>query len=359
MDLNTKRLRKLCLTSMLVFSTGCVAPKTPVPTFWQKLGMPQTGARLRDGLINRRGNFPGLEKKPPVLALADPANLEAGKPEMIKAAAEIKQDQDLKKQKIKAIKFLGEVNCGCYNEDDKVVAAFMAALEDCDPDVRSAALTALCTTASGCTKCSAGCGPNCLSKEILEKLEDMAHGCVDGCFKEPEADLRQAAKGLLTQCPPLPEDPIEPEELIAPEAEPLQEKKPLIEGSGAVTTSSFRMDDSSVSYTSSRRVRQQPSGGVSYGISDKLTSDAVSNSENLVQSTAVAYKRGLGELLVHMSDSFELDTGWTAVVVDARGQHSLAKIIDVGGRRLLLAIDSPESISIRAGESVGLGLVSK
>lgn len=348
MILNTKQIRRLCLVSILAASPGCIAPQTPVPTFWQKLGLPQAGARMRDGLVNRRGNFPGLEKKPPVLALADPANLDPGKPEMIKAAAEIKQDQDLKKQKIKAIKFLGEVNCGCYNKDDKVVAAFMAALEDCDPDVRKAALDALCETASGCTQCSAGCEPNCLSKDIRKKLEDMAFGCENGCFKEPEAELRQAAKGLLKTCPPPMEDPIEPEELIAPEPTPLKTEQPMIEG--AVTTTSFSMSDGSTSMISSRRV-SRTLGSEAHSV--------VKNSENLVQSRMVAYKKNLGELLLHMPEAFELGNGWTVIVVDARGQHSLANIIDTGGRRLLLAVDSPEDVSFDVGEKVGVGLVSK
>ncbi len=308
---------------------------------------------MRDGLINRRGNFPGLEKKPPVLALADPANLEPGKPEMIKAAAEIKQDQDLKKQKIKAIKFLGEVNCGCYNKDDKVVAAFMAALEDCDPDVRKAALDALCETASGCTACSAGCEPNCLSKDIRKKLEDMANGCVNGCYKEPDAELRKAAKALLNTCPPPMDDPIEPEELIAPEPEPLDEIKPLIEGS--VTATSYTINDG---FSSRRATRAGDT--VSYELSDRgADSNIIKNSENLIQSTTVAYKRTLGELLLQMPDSFDLSTGWTVVIVDSQGQHSMAKIIDTGGRRLLLAVDSPEQINVNKGEKIGIGLVAR
>ncbi|MFO1064925.1 MAG: hypothetical protein U0892_13755 [Pirellulales bacterium] len=134
-----KPIARLMLASALAATVGCVAPATPVPTVWQKLGIPQATARLRDATVNRNGNFPQLEKKPPLLKLADPANFAPEKPEMIKAAAKIKADQDLKKQKIKALKFLAEVSCGCYNKDKAVEKAFLAALEDCDPDVKLAA----------------------------------------------------------------------------------------------------------------------------------------------------------------------------------------------------------------------------
>ncbi len=130
--------RALLLVWLTTTVTGCVAPATPVTTVWQKLGIPQTGARLRDSALNRRGNFPGLEKKPPLLKLSDPANLAPDKPAVIQTAAKIKAEQDMKQQKIKAIKFLGDVNCGCYNKDKAVEKAFLAALDDCDPDVRKA-----------------------------------------------------------------------------------------------------------------------------------------------------------------------------------------------------------------------------
>ncbi len=383
MDLKrNKTLRRLLLACMLASTTGCIAPKTPVPTLWQKLGIPQSGARFRDGLINRRGNFPGLEKKPPVLALADPANFDPAKPDMIKAAAEIKADQDLKKQKIKAIKFLAEVNCGCYNKDDKVEAAFLAALEDCDPDVRVAAIEGLDKAAGECVKCRTGCETTCCTKKILAKLEDIANGMKDGCYKEPVEEIRAAARALACKCPPPAVEPIVPEELIAPEPEkPPPPKKPPTEGErnlqeGAednedaenveATETSYRLSDSGygeydispVVVGAAHQVASRDRSATTFSNSDSGL-DRIANPDQLVKSHVVAYRKSLGELLVHLPEAYELNAGWTAIIVDEEGNHSLAKITDVGGRRILLAIDKPLEMRISDGDQIRLGLVSR
>ena len=54
-----------------------------------------------------------------------------------------------------------------------------------------------------------------------------------------------------------------------------------------------------------------------------------------------------------------MSAGWTAIIVDEQGTHSLAKIIDVGGRRILLALDKPLEMVIADGDQVRLGLVSR
>lgn len=229
----------------------------PVTTFWQKLGIPQNFIRIRDGLLNRRGNLPFLERKPPLLKIADPRNLAAGQPEMIKAAAEIKQAEDKKKQKIKALKFLAGINCGCYNKDGKVEGAFLEALDDCDADVRMAAIEGLTKAAGGdekclhgCLKkvcqhckglckhglkggcsqgchdgcqgcggtggCAGGCAITCCTPKIQAKLEKIVYGQDDnGCYLEPVAEIRAAAEQLLLCICPCPN--IKPEELILPE----------------------------------------------------------------------------------------------------------------------------------------------
>ncbi|MCA9192392.1 MAG: hypothetical protein KDB03_11540 [Planctomycetales bacterium] len=360
MDLKSS-VRFSALLAFCMVTTGCIAPQPPVPTVWQKLGIPQAGARLRDGWVNRRGNFPGLEKKPPVLAIADPANLDPKKPEMIKAAAEIKQDQDLKKQKIKAIKFLAEVNCGCYNKDDKVEAAFLAALEDCDPDIRKAGVKGLDKTAGDC-KCRNGCEVTCCTKKIKDKLLDLATGKDKaGCFKEPEEEIRKAAQALFCKCPAIIEEPIEPEELIAP--------KPVTEAEGG-----FREGDDPAASNDSISFRmtdfdQQNSNTNIFGIShssrrtsnpDSSTSNSgITNPEQLVSTKAVEYRAALGELLVQLPEAYRLGPGWVMVVVDESNNHSLAKIVEVGGRRLLLTLEEPMSLNVSAGNNVRLGLVSK
>lgn len=253
---NRTALYSSCLLILLGVGGGCVAPYlapgAPVPapptTFWNKMGIPQAGAGIRDSLLNRRGNFPGLEAKPPTLRLADPRNLAEGQPEMLKSAAKIKMAEDMKKQKLKALKYLADMNCGCYNKDGKVEAAFLEALDDCDPDVRLAAVEGLskaaaCSTDSGCRFCKGkkdnkerklcqhgllkcgmckqdgpdccdSCRTTCCTRKLQDKLQDVAYGMTDdGCYKEPVLEIRTAAEALLCLCPCA---PIEPEELIRP-----------------------------------------------------------------------------------------------------------------------------------------------
>jgi hypothetical protein len=346
------------LLYFLVSAVGCVAPQTPVPTVWQKLGIPQAGARLRDGLVNRRGNFPGLEKKPPVLALADPANLEPGKPEMIKAAAEIKADQDLKMQKIKALKFLAEVNCGCYNQDDKVEAAFLEALEDCDPEVRTAAISALDTAAGNCPQCCrTGCEVTCCTEKIVAKLQDIAFGTKNGCYKEPVEEIRAAAKDLFCKCPPPvketpPLDP--PEELLTPDpAEPpeLREGK-LTNRSKPQRGASFSLSDSNRHLSASLVSTQENLGNESL-------QSIINNPEHLVAGRTIAFNQHLGELLVQLPEAYELRSGWKLVILDREGAPAQGTLVEVGGRRILITLDDHRAIQPEIGDQVQLGVINR
>ncbi len=391
---SSKRLRRIYLACVLASTVGCVAPAMPVTTVWQRLGIPQAGVRLRDGMLNRRGNFPGMERKPPLLKIADPANLEPGKPEMLKAAAKIKQEQDLKKQKLKALKYLAEINCGCYDKDGEVEAAFLEALADCDPEIRTAAIEGLDKAAGECSKCKTGCETTCCTKKILEKLHDVAYGMEDGCFKEPVAEIRQAAKALYCKCPPPAGEPIVPEELIAPDPDKLGEgDKPLIEGKpdpeaveagDAVEAkeASYKISDSKYGSYDASPVKVEVAhhesvnsdAATHLSISDAEESptaskkpqskgtaavDRITNPEQLVTSKVVAYRKTLGELLLQLPDAFEMSAGWSAIIVDSKGNHSLATISDVGGRRVLLDIERPDALDIADGSQVRLGLVSK
>lgn len=390
MDLTKKQFRNLLIASLITVSAGCVAPQPPVATVWQRLGIPQAGARMRDGLVNRRGNFPGLEKKPPVLAITDPANFDPKKPDMIKAAAEIKADQDLKKQKIKAIKFLADVNCGCYNKDDKVEAAFLAALKDCDPDVRAAAIEGLDTAAGECSKCRTGCETTCCTEKILKQLDEIANGMEKGCYKEPVEEIRAAARALICKCPPPEVAPIVPEELIAPD--PVKESPPIprikegesnSETEDEATEAGDGLEAIEAAEITFRLTDEQYGeydvSPVVIGVSHQLvvnskdvakvpehqppaqesnSSGRIANPEQLVSVNVVAYRRTLGELLIQMSDAYEMGEGWTAIVVDEAGNSSLAKITDVGGRRILLELDKPLNVDIRNGGRIKMGLVS-
>ncbi len=366
------RLAAACFLSSFA---GCVANPLPVPTVWDKLGIPQATARLRDSTINRSGNFPNLEKKPPLLKIADPANLQPEKPEMIKTAAKIKADKDLKKQKIKAINFLAEVNCGCYNKDDKVAKAFLAALDDCDPDVRKAAVEGLCKAAGNCSSCRTGCETTCCTEEILKKVQDIATGVdASGCSKEPVKEIRVAAAGLLKKCPCPPAKPIEEvpapppseiEEITAPDGtrnlEGDENKGPgrNLEGN----TSGLPSRNGSVSKVS-YRVRDagflpgtEPVIVAKRGSSKATPSSAISNPEQLIAARVVNNHKQLGELLIELPDVYKLNVGWTMVVLDEKGNHQVGRITEASGRRIVIALEGATSLSTTANQSIKMGLV--
>ena len=184
------------------------APAPPVPTIWSFLGIPQGLNKVRDGLFNRKGKHPGLERKDALLRIADPANLESEVP-AIAVAAEIKADADLAPQKIKAIKYLAEVGCACASQKVNVQGALLAMLDDCTEDVRYEAAVAICKTAG--SPCN-NCGSTCCGEEIVKKLNDMAYGQDEnGCWKEASARVRAAARGAANACPDVPTTEIRPE----------------------------------------------------------------------------------------------------------------------------------------------------
>lgn len=174
----------------------------PTPTIWRFLGIPQTFQRLTDGTMNRFGNLPALERKPPVKKLADKANLESKNP-AIKKAAEIKAEEDLAKQKIKAIKYLAKIGCGCYDKkgDITVKEALMAALDDCTEQVRYEAAKAIAESAGeNCEMCNRDC---CCDEALTEKLAEIVYEKDDKCcWKEPSERVREAAKEALCACCP-------------------------------------------------------------------------------------------------------------------------------------------------------------
>lgn len=172
-----------------------VAPVAPPVTLWRFLGIPQGVNAVRDTMTNRRGNFPGLERKPPLRSIADPRNLESSNP-AIKKAAEIKQQEDLAKQKIKAIKYLASIGCGCY---PGVKEALMAALDDCTEKVRYEAAKAIGEAASNqCETCNKRC---CCDEELTLKLAEIAYERDDECCWLERSDrVREAAREALMAC---------------------------------------------------------------------------------------------------------------------------------------------------------------
>ncbi len=193
-----------------IFLGGCtVHPTPPVVTVWNKLGIPQACNAAHANFFNRTGNHPQWEKKPPLKRIADPLNFESPNP-AIKAAAEIKAEEDLAPQKIKALKYLATIGCGCYDKEGKVEAAILAGLEDCTEDVRRTAAETVLQLAQSCGPCGC-CYTSCCTAKIQEKLQDMAYGETDGCWHEPSAEVRAIALQALTACPPIPVDPVEEE----------------------------------------------------------------------------------------------------------------------------------------------------
>lgn len=230
MNVTTRRLTILTL-SVLVTLGSNVQAQSQGTTLWRFLGIPQGYRRVRDGLTNRRGNHPALERKPPLKSIADPANLESDVP-AIKAAAEVKQAEDLKKQKIKAIKYLAKMGCGCYDKDGKISGALADAMDDCTEEVRMAAVKAIQEAAQGgqCNRCGSR---SCCKEKVVLQLARLAYERDEhGCWVEPSAEVRQAAAEALATCcpgqgpveeilqgkPESPEGPEAPSDIEGPEA---------------------------------------------------------------------------------------------------------------------------------------------
>ena len=190
----------MSLPSLALAQAPAAAPAKPA-TLWSFLGIPQTYTSVRDNWDNRRGNRPQAERKPNLVRLADPENLKSPNP-AIKKAAEIKKEEDLAKQKIKAVKYLTKIGCGCYNRDGSITDALLKALDDCTEDVRYQTVKAITEAANGeaCANCK---NKSCCSEELSNKLYEMAYERDDtGCFLEPSERVRNAAAEALRACCP-------------------------------------------------------------------------------------------------------------------------------------------------------------
>jgi hypothetical protein len=186
-------------------SQETVATPAPTPgpsqTLWRFLGIPQTAKRLNNETLNRNGRFPGLEPKPPLKPLADPENLKSDNP-AIKKAAEVKKEEDLAKQKIKAIKYLAKIGCGCHNRDGGITDALMKSMDDCTEEVRYETIKAVSEAARE-TRCFQCQQRSCCSPELGKKLAEIAYEMDDqGCYLEPSERVRAAAEEALAVCCP-------------------------------------------------------------------------------------------------------------------------------------------------------------
>jgi hypothetical protein len=176
-------------------------PATPQASLPQFLGLTGLSSCLGTGcqrIRNRLGaRFPGLEARPPMLALTDPANMKEDANPSVKAAAEAKAEQDQAPQKVKAITFLASLGCGkCYPDTEM---ALLAAMDDCNESVRFASVSAIRKAAGG--PCRTCCNGSCCSEKIVEKLRKIAYDS-DNCggHLEQSARVRRMARLALCAC---------------------------------------------------------------------------------------------------------------------------------------------------------------
>ena len=194
-------------------------PCCPHQTLWEFLGVKGLFKDLGsvvNCIRNELGSvFPGLEALPPMLAIADPKNLQSSNP-AVAAAAGAKADEDQAAQKIKAIRYLATLGCaGCYPD---VEDALLAALDDCTEAVRYEAVKALRDLAGrSCSSCKT---KSCCSPKVRKKLDEVANKMVNGCYKESSERVRRLARLAMAGCgggaPPTPAPQEGPSEGPAP-----------------------------------------------------------------------------------------------------------------------------------------------
>jgi hypothetical protein len=172
-------------------------PKQTLPQFLGINGLFKGIGGLLNRLRNRLGSrFPGLEAKPELLSITDPANLSSPNP-AVAEAAKVKADEDGAAQKIKAIRYLASIGCTvCYPD---VEPALLAALDDCTEAVRYEAVVGLRAAAGNpCKTCRT---KSCCSPKIIAKLDKMANQTdSNGCNYESSERVRRVARLALGAC---------------------------------------------------------------------------------------------------------------------------------------------------------------
>lgn len=141
--------------------------------------------------------FPGLEPRPPMVPITDPSNMSDSASPSMQAAAEMKQQQDMAPQEVKAINFLARM--GCSKNYPNVENALLSALDDPNETIRYEAVKGLrSSNGSPCQTCSA---TSCCSEPLRQKLHSLAFDRDDtGCFKETSARVRRIARLALDGC---------------------------------------------------------------------------------------------------------------------------------------------------------------
>ncbi len=193
-----KRIRWLGRAlGIAVWVGGSAAWAESPRTIWQFLGIPQAATSSYDATANRSGDRPERERSGPLKRIVDPTNLNSDDL-ILQKSAEMKRSEDLAPQKIKAVKYVASVGCGCNRGADSVL---VAALDDCTEAVRYEAAQAIAANASKkCGKCEQQC---CCTDKVMKKLAELAyHRDERGCWKESSPRVRAAAECALLACCP-------------------------------------------------------------------------------------------------------------------------------------------------------------
>lgn len=198
MEDSASRLGQLAAVMFLAAGVaGCAAPNPQHQTLLGFLGLASPAQILED---NAKSDNAAIAK-----------------------AAKIKKQQCLQCKKVKAIRLLAKVGCGCYDKDGEVSKALLAALGDCDEVVRLEAVKAIMKTARD--GCCDNCGTSCCKKDIVEQLAKMAYELDDkGCWIEPSERVRNLAAQAAEICCPCPEFEMAP--TTAPVQEPVTPVNP-------------------------------------------------------------------------------------------------------------------------------------
>ncbi len=222
------------IVAIAVPSAEKCCKKQTLPEF---LGLDKLGAGiggLFQGAFSRitsvlglEGKFPGLQPKPPIANITDPANLSETASPSVQAAAKVKAEQDQASQKIQALRYLATIGCGgCYPE---VEEALLAALDDCTEVVRYEAVKAMRgKKRKCCTYCSQD---GCCSAKVQKKLNEIANKMKPtGGYVEPSERVRRLARLALSTCAPAVEsDDLVPTEGPSLEPIPNPDMQPAIE----------------------------------------------------------------------------------------------------------------------------------
>lgn len=224
---------------------SAAAPMT-LPRF---LGLDVVGhgviAGVRHVRLKIAQRLPALQPvaKQPLTAVGDPANVASPSPAVASAAA-IQQAEASAPAKIQALGFLASVDCRVHPQAE---AAFLAGMDDCNENVRAAAVQALidsqqassrpmrtcrrcgqgaacnngccghCST--GCTQPAGCCTNGCCTDAIRARLTKLAYEQTGPkCYYEVSPRVRRLARIALQACGgPAPEivEP-QPEELPPP-----------------------------------------------------------------------------------------------------------------------------------------------